>query len=187
MDTLNIDKKKAINAYQRGNAEQKEVLEQLFGVETFRRKNIMERIKTFNDALIELGPNHPLVKEYEVIYKADNTSSLINYLELRIVTVALNEKWKPRFVKGEKRYYPYFSLYTHKEIGKMLEEEKSRVVFGSGSYAVANSGASFVSADSGSAYMDMSVSPQLAFNTRELAEYAGKQFLKLYADYFLKY
>lgn len=59
METLNIEKEKAINAYQHGSEEQKKVLEQLFGKETFRQLMVTDRIKTFNDALIELGPNHP--------------------------------------------------------------------------------------------------------------------------------
>lgn len=49
METLNIDKEKAINAYKQGSEEQKKVLEQLFGKETFRPKMVTDRIKTFND------------------------------------------------------------------------------------------------------------------------------------------
>ena len=45
-------------------ADNKKMLENLFGKEMFRPKNIMERIKTFDDAFKELGENHPLVKEY---------------------------------------------------------------------------------------------------------------------------
>lgn len=69
METLNIEKEKAINAYQQGSEEQKKVLEQLFGKETFRPKMVTDRIKTFNDALKELGPNHILAKEYNVVKK----------------------------------------------------------------------------------------------------------------------
>ena len=185
MDTLNIDKAKAINAYQEGSDEQKQVLEQLFGVETFKPKTIMDRIKTFDDALIELGPNHPLVKEYEAICNADVRQNMIEYSKLCVVTAALNEGWTPRFVEGEYRYFPYFYLCTDEEIRNMSEEEKSRVVFRSGYGAVACGGVSCASAGYVSAAVYAGFGSRLAFKTRELAEYAGKQFADLYNKVFM--
>lgn len=159
MNTLNIDKEKVINAYKQGSEEQKQVLERLFGVETFRPKMVTDRIKTFNDALIELGPNHPLVKEYEVVYKADNTSNLINYSKLCIVTAALNEGWTPKLTEGEQRYLPYFN-YTN---GRLTYE----------------------CSNSDTAYQFAHIGCHLAFKARWIANYAGKQFLELYEDYLL--
>lgn len=185
METLNIEKEKAINAYQQGSEEQKKVLEQLFGKETFRPKMVTDRIKTFNDALKELGPNHSLVKEYEAICKADVTENTIVYSRLCVITAALNEGWRPRFVKEEYRYFPYFYLYTNEEIICMSEEEKSRVVFRSNSSAYAYGGVAYACAYNDSVYV-ANVGSRLAFKTEELAEYAGKQFLKLYAYYLLK-
>ena len=182
METLNIDKEKAINAYQQGSEEQKKVLEQLFGKETFRPQMVTDRIKTFNDALIELGPNHPFVKEFAVIYKADNTTNLINYSKLCIVTAALNEGWTPKFIKGEKRYSPCFFLYTDKEIRNMSKEEKSSVVYQSCDYASGGVSLAFTNCDT----TTVRFGSRLAFKTSELAEYAGKQFTKLYAEYLLK-
>ena len=186
MDTLNIDKEKAINAYQNGSEEQKKVLEQLFGKETFRPQMVTDRIKTFNDALKELNPFRPLVKEYKALCKADVTENMIAYSRLCIVTAALNEGWTPQFVKGECRYFPYFYLYTDEEISKMSEEEKSRVVYRSYYIALAYGGVSGAVAYYDSACAS-TFGSRLAFKTEELAEYAGKQFVKLYADYLLKY
>ena len=149
------------------------------------KKNITNRIKTFDDALEELGPNHPLVKEYKALCKADVTEDTIVYSRLCVITAAMNEGWTPRFVKGEKRYFPYFYLYTNEEISRMSEEEKSRVVFRSYSYANAYGGVSFACAYYDSVYV-ANVGSRLAFKTEELAEYAGKQFTKLYAEYLLK-
>lgn len=184
METLNIDKEKAINAYQQGSEEQKKVLEKVFGVETFKPKTIKDRIKTFDDALKELGKDHPLVKEYKALCKADVTEDTIVYSRLCVITAAMNEGWRPRFVKEEYRYFPYFYRYTNEDISQMSEEEKSRVVYRSFDVAYASGGVSCayaltvprVSAAFGS---------RLAFKTRELAEYSGKQFLSLYADYLL--
>lgn len=150
------------------------------------KKNITNRIKTFDDALEELGPNHSLVKEYEAICKADVTENTIVYSRLCVITAAMNEGWRPRFVKEEYRYFPYFYLYTNEEISRMSEEEKSSVVFRSNSSAYAYGGVAYACAYNDSVYV-ANVGSRLAFKTEELAEYAGKQFLSLYADYFLKY
>lgn len=149
------------------------------------KKNITNRIKTFDDALEELGPNHPLVKEYEAICKADVTENTIVYSRLCVITAAMNEGWRPRFVKEEYRYFPYFYLYTNEEISRMSKEEKSSVVFRSNSSAYAYGGVAYACAYNDSVYV-ANVGSRLAFKTEELAEYAGKQFTKLYAEYLLK-
>ena len=150
------------------------------------KKNITNRIKTFDDALEELGPNHSLVKEYEAICKADVTENTIVYSRLCVITAAMNEGWRPRFVKEEYRYFPYFRLYSAEEIRQMSKEEKSSVVYRSNDYASASGGVSYASAGYDSAYVDAGFGSRLAFKTEELAEYAGKQFTKLYAEYLLK-
>lgn len=150
------------------------------------KKNITNRIKTFDDALEELGPNHPLVKEYKALCKADVTEDTIVYSRLCVITAAMNEGWTPQFVKVEWRYFPYFRLYSSEEISRMSEEEKSRVVYRSSSNAIAYGGVSYAGAYSGSADVGAYFGSRLAFKTEELAEYAGKQFTKLYAEYLLK-
>lgn len=182
MEILNIEKEKAINAYRVGSDEQKQVLELLFGVETLKPKTVMDRVKTFEDALKELKPFHPLVKEYKALRKADVTLNLIAYSKLCIVTAALNEGWTPKFIKGEKRYSPCFFLYTDKEIRNMSKEEKSRVVYQSCDYASGGVSLAFTNCDT----TTVRFGSRLAFKTSELAEYAGKQFTKLYAEYLLK-
>lgn len=185
MNTLNIDKEKVINAYEQGGEKEKKVLELLFGVEAFRPKMVTDRIKTFNDALIELGPNHPLVKEYNVINNNKTTYNTKLYSQLCVITAALNEGWRPKFVEGEKRYFPYFRLYSSEEISQMSKEEKSRVVYRSDSHAYASGGVSFANADYDSAYVDAAIGSRLSFKARWIANYAGKQFLELYEDYLL--
>ena len=89
-------------------------------------KDIMERIKTFKDALNELGRNHPLVFQYNNIDDVD--SDLTAYLKLRIIVAALNEGWTPKFTEDECRYYPYFYLYTKDEVERMDEDKKKNLV-----------------------------------------------------------
>ena len=190
MNTLNIDKEKVINAYKQGSEEQKKVFEQLFGKETFRPKNVMERVKTFEDACRELGKEHPFVLAYQNTNLrdpevADDNKDVIAYLKLRIIAAALNEGWTPQFVKDEYRYFPYFVIRANEEIRQMSKEEKSRVVCRSDFDAGAYGGVSFANAYYDSAYVHAGIGSRLAFKTKELAEYAGKQFTELYADYLL--
>ena len=183
MEILNIDKEKAINAYKQGSKKEKKVLELLFGVETFRQKSIFERVKTLSDALKELGKDHPLVKEYNVINNNKTTYNMKHYSQLCVITAALNEGWYPKFVEGEKRYFPYFRLYSSEEISQMSKEEKSRVVCRSNYSAYADGGVSYADANYDSANVNANIGSRLAFKTSELAKYAGKQFGKLYANY----
>lgn len=142
-------------------------------------KNVMERIKTFEDACNELGIdyNEWMQDKKELGLEAD----VIAYLKLRIIAAALNEGWKPQFTTDEYRYFPWFFLYTQSEIDEMSEEEKSRVVYRSSS----NAGAYAITYRySSSTYA--SIGSRLAFKTRELAEYAGRQFVEIWADYVFK-
>lgn len=191
METLNIDKETVINTYKQGSKKEKKVLELLFGVETFRPKNVMERVKTFEDACRELGKDHPFVLAYQNTNLrdpevADDNKDVIAYLKLRIIAAALNEGWKPKFVKGEFRYFPYFYLCSDEDISRMSEEGQSRVVYRSSYHASAYGGVSCAFANNGSASVFATFMPLLVFKTSELAEYAGKQFVYLYADYLLK-
>lgn len=152
----------------------------------FKAKNITDRIKTFDDAYQELGSNHPLCLEYEkarLARLAENGSDLAAYLKLRIVVAALNEGWEPQFTEDEYRYFPWFYFYTKKEWEELSEEEKCRVVGRSYFYANAVGSLVYASLYSASSYANSVDCSRLAFRTRELAEYVGKQFIELYADY----
>ena len=146
---------------------------------------VTDRVKTFEDACREVG-----IDPTQYISKYDGEAAdVIAYMKLQVICKALNEGWEPQFVKGEWRYYPYFRLYSGEEIICMSEEEKSRVVYRSDNSASADGGVSYACAlasyDPASVYA--SFGSRLTFKTSELAEYAGKQFLSLYADYYLKY
>lgn len=147
-------------------------------------KNVMERIKTFEDACNELGIDHNewMQDKKELGLEAD----VIAYLKLRIIATALNEGWKPQFTTDEYRYFPWFCLYTQSEIDEMNEEDKSRVVDRSNLIAYANGGVAFAHTFYGSSGTYSLVGSRLAFKTRELAEYAGRQFVEIWADYVFK-
>ena len=143
---------------------------------------ITERIKTFEDARRELGSAHPLVEEYETITCRCGglSADILAYMKLRIICAALNEGWEPQFTKDEWRYFPWFVLYTQEEIEDMDEDEKSRLVYRSGNNTSA--GVAYAGANNGASYAYANIGSRLAFKSRELALYAGKQFIELYAD-----
>lgn len=147
-------------------------------------QNVMERVKTFKDACNELGIEHDkwVQDKKDLGLEAD----VIAYLKLRIIAAALNEGWKPQFTTDEYRYFPWFYLYTQSEIDEMSEEEKSRVVYRSTHNAYAVGGVAYAGTYSDSSNADTSVGSRLAFKTRELAEYAGRQFIEIWADYVFK-
>lgn len=118
---INIQKENIINAYKNGNKDQEALLENLFDKDIFQPKDIKERVKTFEDACRELGENHPFVHAYNgyaknISEENKNDGDIIAYIKLRIIAAALNEGWKPTFDKDERRYYPWFYLYTQKGI-----------------------------------------------------------------------
>ena len=138
-------------------------------------QNVMERIKTFEDAVAELSNRAmngdkdagKLLDEWKIIIFSANSKDLLAYLKLRIITYALNEGWKPEFGETECRYYPWFKL---------------KISRGGGS-AGASCGLVCMFADdvsSGTGY-----GSRLAFKSRKLAEYAGKQFVEIYEEYCL--
>lgn len=150
--------------------------------------DVKERIKTFEDAYNELGIKHPLVQAYDCWENEglNGQPDIEAYLKLRIIAAALNEGWEPKFTEDEYRYFPWFYLYTQDEIDGMTEEDKARVVYRSSYYAYARGGVAFAYTYYDSTCANAVIGSRFAFKTRELAEYAGKQFVEIYADFNFK-
>lgn len=152
---------------------------------------VTERIKTFEDACNELGEDHPVVSVYDaLVSRANGEQSLaewmgkdvVAFLKLRIIADAINEGWHPKFTEDEYRYYPWFYIYTKEEYDNFSEEEKHRCV-GRASYnANAYGGLVYALANVASSSSYTHVGARLAFSNRDLAEYAGKQFIDIWAN-----
>lgn len=169
-ETIEIKRENVMAAYKEarknGYTPLVNTLEALFGIETFKPKDVKERIKTFEDACNELGEEHPFVKDWQ--YWQGGTKDLRAYLKLRIITAALNEGWEPQFTEEESRWYPYFVLARS---------------FGDSS---AGGGVAYADAVGGASYAYAGYGSRLAFKTYELAVYAGRQFIDIWADYVFK-
>ena len=154
-------------------------------------QDVTERIKTFADACRELGSDHPFVKAYDGyvshIHQYDmNDYDLVAYLQLRIITAALNEGWEPQFTKGERRWYFWYDLITKEQYDKLSAEDKSRVVGRGGNSANAYYGLVYANAHSASSFSHTYCGSRLAFKSEKLAAYAGRQFAEIYADFCFK-
>ena len=147
-------------------------------------KTITERIKTFDDAIKELGEEHLFVKQYNSNEMADVDTDLDAYLKLRIICTALNEGWKPEFTKDEWRYYPWFYLYTQAELDGMDDsEKKERQMIYTGDYQTELAGFGVASSYHTPSFTSAYFGSRLCLRTSDLASYCGKQFIKLWADY----
>lgn len=154
MKKITIDKEKLVQAYKAATDEQKHLLTDLYGEEIFRPEYITERIKTFDDAFLALGVEHPLIREF--INKSYGSSpDLEAYMMLRIICAALNEGWVANYCNSnQEKWFPWF-IYKYGGIVCVY-------AFNAGSHSDTLSGM------------------RLTYKTKELAEYAGTQFVDIY-------
>lgn len=187
-EIIEIQKSNALAAYdaarEAGADSTMKVLEALFGEETFKPKDVTERIKTFEDACKELGieADKWLQDRAELGFEPD----VIAYMKLRIICAALNEGWIPQFISGERRYYPWFWLYTEQEIQDMDEEEKiDRHLIPTGDYRTGYAGFAYAYSYYAPSYTTAYFGSRLCLKSAALAVYCGKQFIDIWADFSL--
>lgn len=125
--------------------------DQVAKVAKAKNQTVIERIKTFEDACLELG-----IDQSDVL--VTNSAYGVNaFIKLQIIAKALNEGWKANWNNSsEYKYYPWF-----KSDGKN----------------------GFSCCGYGYDYAVSCVGSRLCYHTKELAEYAGKQFEALYSEY----
>ena len=120
------------------------------------KNNIMNKVKTFEDACKILGLNPK-----DLLYKAPPNVGLEDYEEvfnanakLMIITRCLNEGWKPNWDDNkETKYYPWFEMKTVPSFGLH---------------------------DVNAVGWNSSVGSRLCFKDKKLCEYATKQFKDIY-------
>jgi hypothetical protein len=159
-------------------------------------KDITERIKTFDDALNELAQRaergdclaHQLIEEYNCLNSEETSTDLLTYMQLRIITAALNEGWEPQFKEEEVRWFPYFFLWSKDEIDNMSDEDKDNrrlLLWGgtAGDGTCCGSSFSYSSSDWSNTITDFG--SRLALKTEALATYAGRQFASVFARFYI--
>ena len=155
------------------------------------KRPVTERVKTFEDACSELGETNVLVQayrtaEFNISGNLKDILDVIAYIKLRIICAALNEGWKPQFTEHELRWYPWFTLWTEEELKDKSEEwkaDKKLWLFGGTSANASACGLASAASRGAWASSRSDCSARLAVKSEELAEYFGKQFIDIWADF----
>jgi len=105
MENLQVTKSNALTAYNNGDVTIKKALSDLFGKEVFTPKNIMEQVKTADDAFAIKGIS------IGSIVNDNDTTDEIAYKILKVIVEVLNEGWVPDWKNSNQyKYYPWFDL-----------------------------------------------------------------------------
>lgn len=146
--------------------------------ETEKNRSITEHIKTFNDAVCELGNEHPFVIDW---YLCCTIHEIEAYLRLRIICAALNEGWEPQFTQSECRWQPWFRLCTEIELAEKSDKWKAdrHLIMIGDKYQSEFAGLAF-EFSSRTAF-----GSRLCLKSEALATYCGKQFIDIWADFLL--
>lgn len=187
---MNIDfsQEQLVAFYRSTSTDGRKAVKEALGEQFSEALPATERVKTYEDAVKELGNDHPLVEaasSAEWRFTNSEDKDIIAYLKLRVIVAALNDGWKPQFVPGERRWYPWYELITKDEYDAMSEDEKQerRCVGRSYNNASAYGGLVCSYAYYASSFSNANFGSRLAFKSEALAEYAGKQFAELFADF----
>lgn len=159
MKKVEITAENAKQAFDKATKEGKELLTALLGEDLFKPKDIKERIKTFYDALENVGAsdNVKILLEYNGIDK--DTLSSQAHAKLTIIAKALNEGWTPDYSNSSQyKYYPWFKFTP---------------------------GVGFSYDGYDDAHSVSGVGSRLCFKSSDLAKYAGEQFNDIYNDFLI--
>lgn len=119
-------------------------------------------VKTFDEACFLKGLDSANVLPDVSGFPEEHQEALIALAKLIIIVSAVNGEWKPDWNKSDTlKWYPWFDMETDK-----------------------NNPTGFRFDDALCFYSRSDVGSRLCFESREAAEYVGKQFTDLYKVYF---
>lgn len=129
-----------------------------------------------------------MIEEYNAVATSKASVDLLAYLKLRIITAVLNEGWTPKFTENERRWYPYFTLWTEDELKDKSDEWKDdhKLLLWGG--PAINGSACGVACSHSSRVWSFTyayIGSRLAYKTQALATFAGLTFAPVYARFFL--
>ena len=145
---------------------------------------VAERIKTFDDAVEELGNGHPLCVHYFEIYDnflfegGNEVADVVAFLKLRIIVAALNEGWVP--TPKDSGYSPEFMFHTADEMKAMADDDIPSFMH----VLEPKFDVDLVTVSCPCATVLHSGSCML-LRTPETAIYCGQQFIDIWMDYLL--
>ena len=182
MEELRVNKNDVLALYKTGSVEQKTLLEKLYGKETFAFD--WHEITSYEKACEVLGIQPINIKETNSRPAYINTANAVQ--QLLTICEAINGpgSWYNERGWG---YYLAFALYTEEEIQFLREEERKNM----GIYPLVSTVdvcdtkyvsvrcMSAIDQDEGS-FMRCSIPVRL--NSKEKADFVGKQFFELYCN-----
>lgn len=179
MENITLDKKTLLAAYRAGNADQKEILEHLFGRDVFAPN--WREITSYEKACEVLGIEPRKFKE---IGDRPQYMRMANAVQqLLVISEAINAGggWYDKDGWG---YYPVFTLCSKQEMEELGEAEcKSRgihqMLASCYAYGVEYVGVRYGYVSSRGADTDAIYGFPLCLNSEEKAEFVGKQFFEL--------
>ena len=200
---IQIEKEKVQAAYKDACDGVKEMLIKMFGKEVCEAAkptlDDYKTIKSYEDACEVLGltpilsenRNKALCAQFPDHYdfRQNMPKHIIALMKLEIISRALwGKDFQPKpDAEGKEIYwYPWFALYTKKEMEEMSEEKRKSLrgaLLAGRARAGADAGFGCLGTHNRSSYSGAYLGFRLCQETPEKAEYFGKQFIELWAEY----
>lgn len=192
-------------AYQVANEEGDDRMTRLLDALTGKTATIADRqapslddyktIQSYEDACEALGETPILSEDREKAlcakfpdhwdYRQDMPKHIIALMKLETISRALwgrNFQPKPDGEGSQILWYPWFALYTQEEVNGM-DEDRRGALLAAYAYNGALAGFGCLDAYRRSSYSFANFGFRLCQETEEKAEYFGKKFIKLWAEY----
>lgn len=195
---VEIEESKLQTAYANACDGIKDFMESLFGKKVFEAAkptlDDYKTIRTYEDACVALKQDAIRVDSVN----GDTTTVLTNLgarvnipshivalMKLETISRALwgrNFQPKPDGEGSKVYWYPWFALYTKKEINDMYPEQRGALLSAHAGNG-ANAGFGFLHAGNRSSNAGADIGFRLCQETEEKAKYFGQQFIELWAEY----
>lgn len=195
---VEIEESKLQTAYANACDGVKDFMESLFGKKVFEAAkptlDDYKTIRTYEDACVALKQDAIRVDSVN----GDTTTVLTNLgarvnipshivalMKLETISRALwgrNFQPKPDGEGSKVYWYPWFALWTKKEVEDMNPEQRGALL-SAGAGIGANAGFGCLNAGNRSSAADADIGFRLCQETEEKAKYFGQQFIELWAEY----
>lgn len=199
MCKIEIEKKNVEAAYKVADENGKKLLDALFGKaakENTPNLDDYKSIKTYEDACEALGLT-PIYSDENVDravcehindhwdYRQTMPKHIIALMKLETIAKALcGRNWEPKpDASGDTLFwYPYFALWTEKEIQDLNKDQRGALLSASADSG-ARAGFGYLDTDYRSSRANAHLGFRLCQETEEKARYFGTQFVELWAEY----
>lgn len=178
MEELTVNKKDLLAAYEAGNADQKAVLEKLYGKEVFASD--WREITSYGKACEVLGISKTVIMRSAGRPQYARMASALHKLLVICEAINGNGKWYDEEGFG---YYPVFVLYSKEEMEELGEAEceikgiHQLLAAGAGNSVAAGVSSTYTHNRIANTYANY-VFP-MCLNSDEKAKFVGKQFFEL--------